>query len=512
MDYYRILNLEQEPFCNSPDPGLFFNSNQHLEALQKLEISIRLKRGLAVVTGDVGTGKTTISRQLIQKISSDPKLNYSLMLDPGVNTVTDFLCYVLNLLTGEKPQGDEDEYSLKERIKNYLFHQGVDKKIITVLIIDEGQKLPLICLEVLRELLNYETNDQKLLQIVIFAQKEFKVNVAALPNFKDRINFSYSLGPLNFKETRGMIRYRLDQSLAPGKKGEIFSYLAYLAVYLFTRGFPRKIVKLCHHIILALIIQNRSKAGLFLVGACGLKVFLEKKMSSFLKPGGAALLLVVVVCLFCGLEPGRTSSLSTESPAPPPLVFPVRAAETGVLFDVPALPKSNLSVADKNVALTPPPMPMPRIYGRLVLLKDTTLYSMMVSVYGDSQTQVSMDAILKANPAIKDPDHIMAGRAIDFPVIDSAKFGWDKDAVCIVFSREQNFNKAYAISKKYRQRDVDTRVLPIWIKDQGFLFLVVVNRPFKTMASAQAFKQQIPTSFAALCTRLELSGSIESRP
>lgn len=101
MNYYRGLHLEKEPFSNSPDPGLFFSSKQHLEALQHLEISIRLKRGLAVVTGDVGTGKTTISRQLITRISGDPKLGYFLLLDPGFATVNDFLGYLVTLLTGE---------------------------------------------------------------------------------------------------------------------------------------------------------------------------------------------------------------------------------------------------------------------------------------------------------------------------------------------------------------------------------------------------------------------------
>ena len=173
MDYYKILNFEMEPFSNSPDPGLFYNSAQHLEALQKLEISIRLKRGLNIITGDIGTGKTTISRQLIQKISKDDSIKFYLVLDPGFNSTISFLKYLLHLFEPEKEYDSNDENILKEIIKEHLFTYGVDKNINIVIIIDEGQKLSLPCIEILRELLNFETNDQKLLQIIIFAQKEF---------------------------------------------------------------------------------------------------------------------------------------------------------------------------------------------------------------------------------------------------------------------------------------------------------------------------------------------------
>ena len=97
MDYYKLLNFEKEPFSNTPDPDLFYNSVQHLEALQQLEISIRLKRGLSVVIGDIGTGKTTLSRQIIQKISNDDSIRYYLVLDPGFSNTANFLKQLLHL-------------------------------------------------------------------------------------------------------------------------------------------------------------------------------------------------------------------------------------------------------------------------------------------------------------------------------------------------------------------------------------------------------------------------------
>ena len=133
MDYYKILNFEVEPFSNSPDPGLFYNSAQHLEALQKLEISIRLKRGLNVVIGDVGTGKTTLSRQLLQKISNDNSIKFYLVLDPGFSSTVGFLKYLLYLFQPKKRYKSNDENVLKEIIKEHLFNYGVDKNINIVL-------------------------------------------------------------------------------------------------------------------------------------------------------------------------------------------------------------------------------------------------------------------------------------------------------------------------------------------------------------------------------------------
>ena len=90
----EILNLKKEPFSNSPDPDFFFQSRQHKDCLQKLEISVRLHRGLNVVVGEVGTGKTTLCRQLIRKFSADAKIETYLMLDPHFPSSGDFLAAI----------------------------------------------------------------------------------------------------------------------------------------------------------------------------------------------------------------------------------------------------------------------------------------------------------------------------------------------------------------------------------------------------------------------------------
>jgi len=309
MDYYSILDFQKEPFSNTSDTRLFYHSRQHLEILQKLEISIRLRRGLNLVMGDVGTGKTTLSRQLIRKIQDDDTMDHHLILDPGFNSAKELLTHLIQLFTGRTPKDSENENQLKERIKTHLFARSVHGNIITVLLIDEGQKASLSILEALRELLNFETNEEKLLQIIIFAQNEFASLLVGNENFKDRINFQYSLTSLGFKESKGLIQYRLNSSFAPGKKRTIFTGPAYWAIYTSTKGSSRKMINLCHQVILAMIIQKKKKAGYSLVQSCIKKSALAGAKKTSVPVKRLALLGLVIVALISAFYAGQRHEL-----------------------------------------------------------------------------------------------------------------------------------------------------------------------------------------------------------
>jgi len=266
MDYFESLDIKKEPFSNSPDPDFFYESRQHNKCLQKLELSIRLRRGLNVVVADVGLGKTTLCRQLIRRFASDKAFSTHLLLDPSCATAMEFLTIIAQML-GEPVSPQDTQRQLKERIKDHLFSQGVEKKRVIVLIIDEGQKLPVFCVEALREFLNYETNSNKLLQIVIFAQKEFDHVLKNHPNFTDRVSLYQSISPFSCLETKRMVRFRLreaSQGVDPG----IFTKPGFFALHMATGGYPRKIVELCHRVLLAMILQNKKQAGMSLVRSC----------------------------------------------------------------------------------------------------------------------------------------------------------------------------------------------------------------------------------------------------
>ncbi len=273
MDYFSILNLKQEPFSNSPDPDFFFHSREHQECLQKLELSLLLRRGLNVIIGDVGTGKTTLCRQLIRRFAPREEITTHLILDPHFADSMELLTTFAKMLMGAQVKLGANDWQVKEQIKQYLFDSGVKQDKTTVLIIDEGQKIPPFCLEILREFLNYETNEYKLLQIIIFAQKEFENTIKKYANFADRINLYHYLKPLNFRDTRLMINFRLEKSKDTHKKIVIFSYPAVVKIFRATGGYPRKIINLCHHCILSMIVQNRDRVSAALVRSCIKRAF-----------------------------------------------------------------------------------------------------------------------------------------------------------------------------------------------------------------------------------------------
>ena len=268
MNYFQLLQLEREPFSNSPDPDYFFRSDQHQACLQKLELALRLKRGLNVILGDVGTGKTTMCRELIRQFAQDTTFETHLILDPATATACEFLQTIAGMICDDELARHLSESEIKERIKQTLFKKGVDQGKTIILIIDEGQKIASANVETLRELLNYETNEYKLLQIVVFAQQEFAHTLENHPNFADRVNLLHQLSPMNFSDTCRMIHHRLKLSSSSAKPLNLFTKPALWAIYQASRGYPRRIIHICHQSMLAMIIQNKSRAGWRTIRSC----------------------------------------------------------------------------------------------------------------------------------------------------------------------------------------------------------------------------------------------------
>ena len=267
MSYYHTLGLVREPFANSPDPDLLYRSKNHLECLQHMEIAVRLRRGLNVVLGEVGTGKTTLCRELQRILGQDPDLDVHLLDDPYFPDPTDFLAALAQLFGVEVADKRQDQARLREAIKAALLRKGGDGRRNVTLLVDEGQKITGECLELLRELLNFETNTHKLLQIVIFAQMEFDDILAVRPNLDDRVNFRYVLQPLNRKQTQRMIGVRLALCVPEGAPAPVlFSDLAMRRIYRLSGGYPRRIVRLCHMAMLLAVGLGRQRIGWGLVG------------------------------------------------------------------------------------------------------------------------------------------------------------------------------------------------------------------------------------------------------
>ncbi|WP_428565367.1 MAG: ExeA family protein [Solidesulfovibrio sp. DCME] len=266
MSYHLALGLEREPFSNSPDPDLLYRAKSHLECLQHMEIAVRLRRGLNVVLGEVGTGKTTLGRELVRILGADPDIEVHFLDDPYHATPVEFLEALCRLFAIDTTPLGRDAGLLREALKGGLLSRSADGRRIVALIVDEGQKITPECLELLRELLNFETNTHKLLQIVMFAQTEFEAVLAARPNLDDRVNFRYRLLPLDRRQTRRMIETRLTLCAPQGQAPAIFTPLAMRRIHRLTRGYPRKIVRLCHLSMLLAVGFGKTRVSWGLVG------------------------------------------------------------------------------------------------------------------------------------------------------------------------------------------------------------------------------------------------------
>lgn len=258
MSYYRILGFEKEPFSTSPDPEFFYLSKEHEAALTHTLIELRLKRGLSVILGDVGTGKTTLSRKLIQELKGREDFIFNIILDPSFENEHLLLTSLARNFDIEiENTASPTILDLREALEKFLFQKGVTENRIVTLIIDEAQKLNESSLEILRGLLNYETNEFKLLQLVLLGQLELHSKIINIPNFYDRIGFKYTLNPLDFDETKEMIEFRIRRA---GYQAKMHLFLddAVQEICQYSRGYPRQITMLCHRALKSLVLDNKS--------------------------------------------------------------------------------------------------------------------------------------------------------------------------------------------------------------------------------------------------------------
>ncbi len=556
MDYFTILNLDREPFSNSPDPDFFFQSRQHVDCLQKLELALRLKRGLNIVIGAVGAGKTTLCRTLLKKFSADNTIESHLILDPSFNSPLAFLENICTMIVGKDITGNV-EHRFKEQIKHHLFQKGVDEEKTVILIIDEGQKLPLFCLEILREFLNYETNDHKLLQIVLFAQEEFQGILDRRANLADRVNLIHFLGPMSLDDTRQMISFRIKHASSQPLPPQLFTALALRAIYHATGGYPRKIINLCHQCMLALIVQNRTRVGWRLVRSC-----MDRSLIQTSRPHRkprilvfSALVVFTVVGIFYIVSSGRIPPLFfsidnqltvvPEKAYPPllnaaPVVMPDRhvkikqpvasvpiavsvqaadervpASEKNVPEPLTAktIPNSDMTVAlepvSKSVSLDRPTTdkedvikpPSPTLIGALTVRKNDTLGMMVKVIYGDFQSRY-LKAVLDANPHIDHADAIRVGDTIAFPAIPAVFVQPSYPLWWLKVEEFDSLDTAYrrSIKASGKKGAPLMRMISEWDHRTGLKYGIYVSGHFFNPSAAENMIAKLPA---------ELSGTAE---
>ena len=243
--YEQFYGLRENPFNVTPNPEYIYLGEHHREALAQLLYGVREKKGFIVITGEVGTGKTTLIRYLLDKLDGNGHTRTAFLFNPKL-AVNDFIQYILKDL-GIRVQGQTKGEHLYNLHRYLLKAYHRDERVI--LIVDEAQGLKPELLEEIRLLSNLETSRSKLLQIVLLGQPELDKTLSQ-PEFRQlrqRINLRYHLVPLSEKETKEYIGKRLRIA---GAKEPIFTEKGIKEIYLKSGGIPRLINILCDNALL----------------------------------------------------------------------------------------------------------------------------------------------------------------------------------------------------------------------------------------------------------------------
>ena len=252
--YKEHFSFKHKPFELVPDPDFFFRSSTHKKAITYLEYGIKEKAGFILLTGEIGSGKTTILRNLIKDLGSSIKLS-------RVNNTmvsSEQLISLINEDFGLEIDGKTKNRLLSD-LNGFLIEQ-YSAKIQPILLIDEAQNLSVDLLEEIRLLSNLETDRAKLLQIILVGQPELK-NTLMLPKLiqlRQRISINYHISPLSIDETGEYIRHRL--SVAGNSDAIKLDDDVLHIIYQFSRGIPRLINILCDFVLLAAFVEGASEA------------------------------------------------------------------------------------------------------------------------------------------------------------------------------------------------------------------------------------------------------------
>lgn len=335
--YEAFYGFKEKPFNLTPDPKFLYLSRKHNEAFAHLEFGLRQRGGFMVVTGEVGTGKTTLCRYFLDRLDEDTVSAF--ILYPSLGT-TDLLRSI-NRELGIDAEGTTDK-QLVDRLHSFLLESRQRGKNIVV-VIDEAQNLSRDVLEQVRLISNLETNTEKLIQIVLIGQSELNDKLAhhSLRQLAQRVTARYHLTPLSRQELTQYIRHRL---AVAGGIGEVdFTSGALRRIHRFSKGIPRLTNLICDRALLAGYVLEVNEITGSLVKRAAKELRVGTSPGTWLKRAGWAAAILALVAfgvsargVFDGKAPELSEAAAREA-TPVPLA---------VVSDADASPAVSTTVAD----------------------------------------------------------------------------------------------------------------------------------------------------------------------
>lgn len=258
--YEAYYHLAMAPFENTPDPRFFYASEQHNEALAAIEYTIRMRKGIVLITGPIGAGKTTVSRAMLRRCGDSATV---IQLAHGHRTADELITHMLHRL-GLSDSSTGSHAQRLERLEQHLLHCAASGKPV-VLFVDEAQTLSDAALEELRLISNFDTEQTKLLQLVLIGQPELRERLSqeSLAALRQRIIIARLLRPLKLTDVKHYIAHRIRVATELGEDNENpeavyvrFDDKAVERIAGFTGGVPRLINAICDHCLLLGMVQK----------------------------------------------------------------------------------------------------------------------------------------------------------------------------------------------------------------------------------------------------------------
>ncbi len=264
LPYLAYFNLKEEPFSTVPSPRYLLLTPAHATALSKAEFVVETKKGLAVVFGDTGTGKSSLARLLHQKFI-DQGFRSALVTNPsypGSYSLLRTIAQEFGL-----PRMGRSYKDMLDIFKEFLLTEGVERGRTVVLMLDEAQTLRLPLLELLRQLINFETNQEKLLQLVLFAQEELrgKLTHHRARSFRSRIVMASTLDKLGSQDVAQMVDFRW--RVASGGQEHPFDQDALETLFTRSGGTPREVAILADNSLLLAYLEESKRVTRAIVEA-----------------------------------------------------------------------------------------------------------------------------------------------------------------------------------------------------------------------------------------------------
>jgi general secretion pathway protein A len=346
--YASFFGLNEKPFSITPDPRYLYLSRRHAEALAHLLYGITESGGFIQLTGEVGTGKTTVVRSLLEQLPEHAEV--ALVLNPRLSP-QEFLLTICDELHIEVPDRDSQK-SVVDTLNAHLLEAHAAGRRV-VLIVDEAQNLSTEVLEQIRLLTNLETAKQKLLQIILIGQPELREVLARsdLRQLAQRITGRYHLEPLEQDEVKAYIRHRLEVA---GSRAEVFTSSAIKALHHSSGGVPRLVNVIADRALLGAWSQEQPTVSAAMARKAAREVFGERIKRRAQRSPGVSAILLGLAGVAIAIAAGIATSMLRQPAVPTPAAQLAPAGTEGVVVR-PVQPV----VRPVETAAAPPPVVTP---------------------------------------------------------------------------------------------------------------------------------------------------------